>query len=132
MPDAPPPAPTVLQLDLFRAVEDVHELTSAHVVLLTDADGTTQAVAGDEDELPRPLRAALAGRRLEAAGSVVALLEPVVAEVGPSLLNVSVLAVAGGHVLAIVFDAESDLEVVEAVGREAQGLLDELLGPPPP
>ena len=42
--------PTAQQIDLFRAVEDIHELTAAIVILLTDRDGVAVAVAGDEDD----------------------------------------------------------------------------------
>ena len=37
-PDSAPKVPSGQQIDLFRAVEDVHELTGAIVVLLTDHD----------------------------------------------------------------------------------------------
>jgi hypothetical protein len=122
--------PTPQQIELFRAVEDVHELTSALVVLLTDEDGIALAVAGDEDDIPPPLRAVLGGRQLAAAGSVVALLEPIVAELAESRLNVTVLAVDAAHVLAIAFDADADFDVVQRVGREAQQMLRELLAAP--
>jgi hypothetical protein len=127
MSDARSPGPTARQIDLFRAVEDVHEMTQAIVVLLTDADGVAIAVAGDEDDIPPPLRAVLSGKQLAAAGSVVALLEPVVAELAESQLNVSVLAVDDAHVLAIAFDAEADFEVVQTVGREARQMISEIL-----
>jgi hypothetical protein len=118
------------QLDLFRAVEDVHEMTGAIVVLLTDADGVSIAVAGDEDELPAPLRAVLSGKQLAAAGGVMQLLEPLGAELAGSHLNFSVLAVDAGHVLAIAFDAEADFEVVQTVGREARQMISEILTTP--
>jgi len=132
MSEAPSTAagPTVQQLDLFRAVEDVHELTGAIVVLLTDAAGVSIAVAGDEDELPPPLRAVLSGRQLAAAGGVIALLEPLGDELAGSHLNFSVLAVDEAHVLAIAFDAEADFEVVTTVGREARQMISEILSTP--
>ncbi|AKU96985.1 hypothetical protein AKJ09_03649 [Labilithrix luteola] len=119
--------PTAQQLDLFRAVEDLHEMTLAIVVLLTDADGLAIAVGGDEAAIPPPLRAVLSAKQLAAAGSVRALLEPVFAELGPSPLNVLVLAVDAGHVLTVVFDAEADFEVVQTVSREARGMIAEIL-----
>lgn len=130
MTDARPTGPTAQQIDLFRAVEDVHEMTQAIVVLLIDADGASIAAAGDEDEIPRPLRAVLGGKQLAAAGSVIALLEPIVAELAESHLNFSVLAVDEEHVLAIAFDAEADFEIVQTVGREACQMLSEILTPP--
>ena len=114
-----------MQIDLFRAMEDIHEMTNAHVVLLVDADGVAVAVSGDEDELPRPLRDALSGKRLAEAGSVVALLTPIAGDLGG--LNVSIYAVDPAHVLAILFDAEADLATVQQVGREAQAMLSEIL-----
>jgi hypothetical protein len=129
MSDVPPPGPTAQQIDLFRAVEDVHEMTEAIVVLLTDSDGVSIAVAGDEDEIPTPLRAVLSGKQLSAAGGVVALLEPIAAELAESHLNFSVLAVANTHVLTIAFDAEANFEIVQTVGREARQLISELLEP---
>jgi hypothetical protein len=127
MSDAPPAGPTMQQLDLFRAVEDVHELTGAIVVLLTNAAGVSIAVAGDEDELPPALRAVLGGDQLAAAGSVVKLLEPLGDELAGSQMNVSGLAVAESHVLAIAFDAEADFEVVQTIGREARDMISEIL-----
>ncbi len=44
--------PSAQQIDLFRAVVDVHEITGAIVVLLTDRDGIALAAAGDENEFP--------------------------------------------------------------------------------
>jgi len=130
MSDVPATGPTMQQLDLFRAVEDVHELTGAIVVILTDADGTSVAVAGDEDELPVPLRAVLSGKQLTAAGGVIKLLEPLGEELAGSHLNFSVLAVDASHVLAIAFDAEADFEVVQTVGREARQMIAEILTTP--
>jgi len=121
--------PSAMQIDLFRAMEDIHEMTDAHVVLLVDADGVAVAVSGDEDEIPTPLRAALSGKRLAEAGTVVALLTPIAGELGG--LNVSIYAVARAHVLAILFDAEADLATVQQVGREAQAMLSEILGAAP-
>ena len=69
--------PTAQQIDLFRAVEDIHELTAAIVILLTDRDGVAIAIAGDEDDIPPSLRAVLRGESLARAGSVRALLEPI-------------------------------------------------------
>jgi hypothetical protein len=117
--------PSAMQIDLFRAMEDIHEMTDAHVVLLVDADGVAVAVSGDEDEIPKPLREALSGKRLAAAGTVVELLTPIAGELGG--MNVSIYAVARAHVLAILFDAESDLGTVQQVGREAQAMLSEIL-----
>ncbi len=117
--------PTAMQLDLFRAMEDIHDMTNAHVVLLVDADGVSVAVSGDEDEIPRPLREALSGKGLAAAGTVVELLTPIAGDLGG--LNVSIYAVERSHVLAILFDAESDLATVQTVGREAQAMLSEIL-----
>jgi hypothetical protein len=117
--------PSAMQIDLFRAMEDIHEMTEAHVVLLVDAGGAAVAVSGDEDEIPKPLREALSGNRLDEAGSVVALLTPIAGELGG--MNVSIYAVERGHVLAIVFDAEADLATVQQVGKEAQTMLSEIL-----
>src|SRR4051812_2223023 len=119
--------PTAQQIDLFRAVEDVHEMTQAIVVLLTDADGVAIAVAGDEDDVPPPLRALLGGKQLAAAGSVRALLEPIAGELGESHVNFSILSIDGAHVLTIAFDAESDFDVVQTVGREASQMISEIL-----
>jgi hypothetical protein len=119
--------PTTLQLDLFRAVEDVHEMTGALVVILVDDEGASVAVAGDEDELPPALRGVLAGRRLREAGSVRELLSPISEELTASKLNVTVLDVASRWVLAIAFDANADLDTVIAVSGEARDLMRELL-----
>ena len=119
--------PTAQQIDLFRAVEDVHELTGAIVVLLTDAESVSIAVAGDEDELPPPLRALLGGKQLAAAGSVRALLEPISEELGDTHVNYSILALEKGHVLTIAFDAEANFDVVQTVGREASQMISEIL-----
>jgi hypothetical protein len=120
--------PTELQLALFRTVEDIHDLTAAIVVILVDEHGTALAVSGDDREIPAPLRAALSGKRLAAAGSVVDFLRAV----GDlrSTLNVAVYDVDGRHVLAIVFDSDADISRVQAVGREASPLLAELLAAP--
>jgi hypothetical protein len=119
--------PTAQQIDLFRAVEDVHELTGAIVVLLTDGDGVAIAVAGDEDDLPPSLRDLLAGKRLAAAGSVRALLEPINDDLADTPINYSILAVGTSHVLTIAFDAEANFEVVQTVGREASQMIAEIL-----
>jgi hypothetical protein len=123
-------SPTVQQLDLFRAVEDVHEMTGAIVVLLTDGDGVSIAVSGDEDELPPALRAVLSGKQLAVAGGVVALLEPLGDELAGLPINFSVLKVDESHVLAIAFDAEADFEIVQTVGREASQMIAEILATP--
>lgn len=117
--------PSELQLELFRSLEDVHELSEARVVLLVDEDGRSIAVSGDEAEVPEPLRAALSGRSLAAAGSVVALLGSVDGDFAG--LNVTVYDVDGEHVLAIVFDAEADLETVQSIGSAARASLADLL-----
>ena len=119
--------PTAKQIDLFRAVEDVHELTGAIVVLLTDADGVAIAVAGDEDDLPPSLRDLLGGKQLAAAGSVRALLEPINDDLADTPINYSILAVGPAHVLTIAFDAEADFEVVQTVGREASQMIADLM-----
>jgi hypothetical protein len=124
---ATPMGPTTQQLDLFRAVEDVHEMTGAIVVLLTDADGVAIAVAGDEDELPPSLRAVLSGKQLAAAGGVVRLLEPIAGELAETHVNFSILAVERTHVLTIAFDAEANFDVVQTVGREASQMISEIL-----
>ena len=126
-----PKGPTAQQIDLFRAVEDVHEMTGAIVVLLTDGDGVAIAIAGDEDELPPPLRAVLGGKQLAAAGGVRALLEPISDELGNTPVNYSILAVGSAHVLTIAFDAEADFDVVQTVGREASQMIAEILGSAP-
>ena len=119
--------PTAQQIDLFRAVEDVHELTGAILVLLTDGDGASIAVAGDEDDLPPSLRAVLGGKQLAAAGSVRALLEPISEQLGDTHVNYSILVVANGHVLTIAFDSEANFDVVQTVGREASQMISDIL-----
>jgi hypothetical protein len=119
--------PTTLQIELFRAVEDIHELTGATVVLLTDAQARTVAVSGDEADIPSPIRSVLGGDKLREAGSVIALLSPVAKEVADWRVNVAVHAVDGGHVLAIAFDAEADLAAVQAIGKDARVTLAEIL-----
>jgi hypothetical protein len=126
-----PKGPTEQQLDLFRAVEDVHEMTRAIVVLLTDADGVAVAVAGDEDELPPSLRAVLGGKQLAAAGGVRALLEPLSGELADTHVNYTILAVERAHVLTIAFDAEANFDVVQTVGREATQMISEILASAP-
>lgn len=116
--------PTERQLALFSALEDVHELTAAIVVLLVDEDGVSIAVAGDEDEVPPDLRTVLSGKKLAAAGSVRALLEPV--DFSALRLNVSIFA-TGPMLLAVLFDAESDLGTVQAVGKQAAEMIAEIL-----
>jgi hypothetical protein len=119
--------PTDLQLDLFRAVEDVHELTSALAVLLVDADGRSVAASGDEDHIPPPVRRVLGGRALAAAGSVRELLTPIAEELVGSPVNVTIVQVEGGHALAIAFDSSADLTIVQAVASEAGEALGEML-----
>lgn len=117
--------PTEQQIALFRAVEDVHDLTAAIAVLLVDAKGTLVAISGDEDEVPIGLRRVLSGERLAAAGSVRELL----GDVDLGTLNVSVLAV-DQHVLAIVFDADANFATVQTVGAEARAMIGEILAAP--
>ncbi len=123
----PESVPSAQQIDLFRAVEDVHELTGAIVVLLTDRDGVALAAAGDENDIPAPLRAVLSGKELAQAGGVVALLEPIACDLAHCSLNFSILAVGEAHVLTIAFDAEADLETAQVVGREGALLISEIL-----
>jgi hypothetical protein len=119
--------PTAQQIDLFRAVEDIHELTAAIVILLTDRDGVAVAVAGDEDDIPPSLRAILGGENLARAGSVRALLEPIGDELSMCPLNFSILPVADSYLLTIAFDVEASFETVVAVGREGAAMLTEIL-----
>ncbi len=119
--------PTAQQIDLFRAVEDIHELTAALVVLLTDRDGVAIAVAGDEDDIPPSLRAVLGGENLARAGSVRALLEPVGERLSLCPLNFSILPVADAHLLTIAFDVEASFDTVQTVGREGAAILTEIL-----
>lgn len=123
MADAPT-APTERQLALFSALEDVHELTAAVVVILVDEDGESVAIAGDDAIIPADLRGVLAGKKLAEVGSVRALLEPVDFSSNP--LNVSIFA-TGPMLLAILFDAESDLGTVQAVGKQASEMIAEIL-----
>jgi hypothetical protein len=116
--------PTERQLALFSALEDVHELTQSIGVILVDEGGTTIAVSGDEDEIPADLRAVLGGKKLADAGSVRALLEPV--DFSTLRLNVSLFA-TGPMLLAVLFDAESDLGTVQAVGKQAAEMIAEIL-----
>lgn len=122
---APAHVPSERQLVLFRAIEELHELTRATTVLLVDGDGASVAVAGDENDVAPPLRAAIGGKRLRAAGSVRALLEDVDLEGSP--VNVSIYAVGESHALAILFDAEADLVTVQRVGKEAATMFGEIL-----
>jgi hypothetical protein len=138
---APALAPNEKQLALFRAVEDIHDLTNAVTVLLVDDYGASVAVSGDEEDVPRPIRAVLGGKRLREAGSVVALLSSV-GELDASPpkrligtrqradLNVSAFDVDGAHVLAIVFDANADVMTVQDVGKDACGMLAQILAAP--
>ena len=127
--DDPPMVPSAQQIDLFRAVEDIHELTSAIVVLLTDGDGVALAAAGDEDDIPAPLRAVLGGKNLAHAGGVAALLEPIAGELAHCPLNFSIIAAGAAHVLTIAFDVEADLDTVQVVGREGAQLIAEIFHP---
>jgi predicted regulator of Ras-like GTPase activity (Roadblock/LC7/MglB family) len=120
--------PSEKQLALFRAVEDIHDLTQAITVLLVDGDGALIAVSGDENDVPDKLRAVLSGKQLAEAGSVRVLLEDV--DLAGSPLNVTVYDVDGTHVLAILFDAEADFGVVQQVGSEARQMLAEILAAP--
>lgn len=122
------PVPSERQLALFRAVEDIHDLTQAIAVLLVDGDGSSVAVSGDEDDIPVALRAVLSGKQLAEAGSVRVLLEDL--DLAGSLVNVTVYDVDGTHVLAILFDAEADLMTVQEVGREGRTMLAEILSTP--
>ena len=117
--------PTEQQITLFAAVEDVQELTGAIVVLLTDAQGTSIAVAGDESYFQPTLREALSGTKLAEAGSVRELLSQL--DLAPSPLNVAVHPVGTSHVLSILFDANADFTTVERVGLEARAMLGEIL-----
>lgn len=120
--------PSEKQITLFRAVEDIQDLTQAIVVILVDEDGLLVAASGDENDVPAPIRAELSGKKLAAAGgSARTLLSEIVMPESP--LNVSIFA-AGTHVLAIVFDAESDLMTVQQVGSEARDMLVQLLAAP--
>lgn len=116
--------PTERQIALFGALEDVHDLTAAIVVLLVDDAGTTIGVSGDEREIPEQLRAVLSSRKLAEAGSVRALLEDV--DLAGAPLNVSLFP-AGAMLLAILFDADADLGTVQAVGKQASEMIAEIL-----
>jgi predicted regulator of Ras-like GTPase activity (Roadblock/LC7/MglB family) len=120
--------PSERQLALFRAVEDIHDLTQAIAVLLVDGDGTLIAASGDEDDVPAKLRAVLSGKQLAEAGSVRVLLEDV--DLAGSLVNVTIYDIDGTHVLAILFDAEADFVTVQQVGTEAKEMLNEILSAP--
>ena len=122
-----PMVPSAQQIDLFRAVEDIHELSGAIVVLLTGGDGVAVAAAGDENDIPAPLRAVLGGKNLAQAGGVVALLEPIAGDLAHCTLNFSILAVGEAHVLTIAFDSEASLETVQVVGREGAQMIAEIL-----
>jgi hypothetical protein len=127
-PSLPHLVPTERQLALFRAMEDIHDMTAAVTVLLVDEVGTSLAVSGDERDVPAVLRKALSGRRLAAAGSVLEFLRSI-GDLG-SLLNVAIYDIDGAHVLAIIFDSDADITTVQAIGRDASPLLAELLAAP--
>lgn len=116
--------PSERQLALFSALEDIHDLTAARVVLLVDESGTTIAVSGDENEIQSELRAVLSGKKLADAGGVRALLEPV--DFTGTSLNVSLFA-SGPMLLAVLFDADSDLGTVQSVGKQAAEMIAEIL-----
>lgn len=116
--------PTERQLALFSALEDTHDLTAAIIVLLVDEGGTTIAVSGDVDVIPVDLRAVLSGKKLAEAGSVRALLEPV--DFTGVAFNVSIFA-AGPMLLAILFDADADLDTVQTVGKQAAEMIGEII-----
>jgi len=120
--------PSDRELALFRAVEDIHDLTQAIAVLLVDGDGTSVAVSGDEDDIPVALRTVLSGKQLAEAGSVRVLLEDL--DLAGSAVNATVYDVDGTHVLAILFDADADLVTVQEVGREGRTMLAEILATP--
>ena len=122
-----PMVPSAQQIDLFRAVEDIHELAGAIVVLLTDGDGIALAASGDEDDIPAPLRAVLAGKNLAEAGSTIALVEPIGEALAHCPLNFSILPVGSAHVLTIAFDVEASFETVQLVGREGAQMIAEIL-----
>lgn len=124
---APTHLPTEQQIALFGTMEDIHELTGAIAVLLVDDDGKLMAISGDENEVPPSLRGVLSGRRLREAGSVIKLLEPISGDLAGSPVNVTVLAVDGVHVLAILFDAQVDFSTVQVVGREGRDRIAEIL-----
>ncbi len=128
-PDQPRFVPNEKQLALFRAMEDIHELTNAITILLADEFGTAVAVSGDENDIPPPVRAAISGTRLAEAGSVRELLSSI-GELDKNAPNVTLFAVDGTHVLGVVFDADCDVMTVEEVGREASALLAEILAAP--
>lgn len=122
----PSHVPSERQISLFRAVEDVHDLTAAITVLLVDLDGDAVAASGDENDIPAAMRAVLSGKQLARAGSVSALLSDVGAVPGPPV-NLSVFDVGRGHVLAILFDADADFVTVQTVGKEAGAMIGEIL-----
>lgn len=121
--------PSTEQLDLFRQCEDIHDITQAMVVLVTDAAGVLLAISGDEDDVPVPLRRVLAREKLVAAGSVRALLEPIGDEARTWPFNVSILPVGDHHMLTILFDASANFETVQAVGNEGARAIAETLTP---
>ena len=80
---------------------------------------TSGALPGDG------LRAALGGRALAEAGSVIALLSSV--DLSQNRLNVVVHDVGHAHVPAILFDAEADFATVQVIGREAKKMIADTL-----
>jgi hypothetical protein len=125
--------PTERQIALFSAMEDIHDLTNAIVVLLVDAYGTLIAISGDENEIPVPIRKALSGKKLAAAGSARELLSRIEFDDGkwPTNVNVSIFDVLGTeHVLGILFDANVDVMTVQEVGKEASDMVEQILKAP--
>lgn len=126
-PNVPPSdLPTERQLALFRAVEDIHDLTAAIVVLLVDLDGDPVAASGDEDDIPAAMRAVISGKQLARAGSIPSLLREIGEVPGPPR-NLSLFDVGHAHVLAILFDADADFMTVQTVGKEAGAMIGEIL-----
>jgi hypothetical protein len=124
------PGPTDLQIELFRTVEDIHDMTGAIAVLIVGEDGESLAVSGDELDIPAPVRAVLAGKKLEAAGSARELLSTVAGDLAGSPMNLTIYAIDARHVLCIAFGSDADLSTVQSVGNEARVMLAELFRAP--
>src|SRR5689334_16535883 len=92
--DRPRFVPNEKQLALFRALEDLHELTNAITILLADEFGAPVAVSGDENDIPPAVRAVINGQRLARAGSVRELLSSI-GELGKDAPNVTLFDVDG-------------------------------------